>query len=1045
MELYSTILFSIIREWRMLDKFFRLFNKLVIVLMLPFVLIEGAGGIFNKDNTGLTPSESYYNDIHIRSIVLDTANAIWAVSPNQIISIKNFNPKIHVTAPKYNMQPYFIQTNQINGIIVDKFNNKVIHSYLTSFNDDETEFIVFNDADSLILKTNNVLKDQNHCAASDTSGDLWFGQTSGLYHVYDTTKWGAVEKKYKLYYMNQLDTSLLGNSPVKSLTIDSKNVKWIGAEKYGLIRYDGVSGSTLDTSDGLPSNNISHIATDSENNGWLICDRKVVRIVGDLVDTIYSDTSWGTLKNIFVDRSDAVWLSTSRGAVRFSGSVWRIYTTDDGLLSGHGTYQGGGIRGITEDNDGNYWFGTNGAGIVWSDLKYDAAFIPSFDYIEDADTIGKVLGFLAAGEITPVVNSKNTFTKISGSNKLTINGDTLELSGTIDPTDDTLSITVEATANGLYDTITVALPVRHWTMSGDSASYLKIEIPEEDVKQLIPSNVDVRVLVRLTPVNGFSSTTTLSSSLGTLSKTEWVVPPEGEVIYLFIDADSLVEGDNIIKIEGVNSGIILGNALCTLTVGSALDMSNLTIAKDSIGQVGVFTINFNDKGKEYFGSEDIEVIRYSSDYVLTLGTKSATYNGFSCLIKDIETGDTLCKKTFRGEYGNSEHFNIVLDHGRKYRVTTYGYNNLSVRYSGVGIKNRSGDAILPFSYADDYVKANLVYYDSTEINVIGTELGRDTINASQSNDYSITALKPINSETILYRSLSSSKFVFAPTIRVTLPYEFKTLFNSLNYLGGGEVDTVTGDIWVYDEDKKVIESFIDSIWDTSSVSGIINTMAIAPDGAVWVGTTGGAYAYDGSIWNHYTDLSNLDVTKFRFLAEGTVYAYNGVWDQFNSPFWTKAIDSTTVPEEVGKRSVKIYPGYSEIENRYNFSSRKVMQYVLGENITAITIDDSDDEIVSDNSNNSITAYPNPVSVTEKYVSIHFPNSIKGTVNVSILDLMGNLLDAQEGYINNNATIKWNLKNQAGIKVASGTYIAVIKVKSPEGEMNTAQLMFGVKE
>ena len=108
------------------------------------------------------------------------------------------------------------------------------------------------------------------------------------------------------------------------------------------------------STDGLLSDNVNCLDTDSSNNLWFGTQSGVSMFDGatwlgyTTVDGIISNT----IQAIHVALNGDVWVGTDFGVSVFSSGVWTSYTTTDGL----GNNQ---IKCISEDSDGDIWFGTN--------------------------------------------------------------------------------------------------------------------------------------------------------------------------------------------------------------------------------------------------------------------------------------------------------------------------------------------------------------------------------------------------------------------------------------------------------------------------------------------------------------------------------------------------------------------------------------------------------------------------------------------------------------------------------------------------------------
>ena len=174
-----------------------------------------------------------------------------------------------------------------NGINIQKsFNNKIDYSPNSIHN--------FGDK----YKSNRINK-----IFEDTKGNLWIGSALGLYKLSGKKKeffpedevltsqikaivpdnhnniWIAGEKGIA-YYNPESDSiksykSLKGfdMSSLTSLAVDKKDRIWIGS-LHGLYVYDGKKIKSLNTSNGLPSNEIFSLCYDSTNNFLYVGSKK---------------------------------------------------------------------------------------------------------------------------------------------------------------------------------------------------------------------------------------------------------------------------------------------------------------------------------------------------------------------------------------------------------------------------------------------------------------------------------------------------------------------------------------------------------------------------------------------------------------------------------------------------------------------------------------------------------------------------------------------------------------------------------------------------
>lgn len=116
--------------------------------------------------------------------------------------------------------------------------------------------------------------------------------------------------------------------------LDSKGNMWFGSRGSGVFKFDGKSFTNFTKRNGLCENDISCISEDSKGNLWFGTTQGVCRFNGK------------EFSNLEIPQSDtsSLWLD----------KVYPVVNPNQ-------------VMSILEDNDGNLWFGTNGAGVY----RYD--------------------------------------------------------------------------------------------------------------------------------------------------------------------------------------------------------------------------------------------------------------------------------------------------------------------------------------------------------------------------------------------------------------------------------------------------------------------------------------------------------------------------------------------------------------------------------------------------------------------------------------------------------------------------------------------------
>ncbi len=188
--------------------------------------------------------------------------------------------------------------------------------------------------------------------AFDRNDNLWYGGYGGLYKIgFD----GSGRQFYPL------------NTEVHAFDFDSKNNLWVATHSMGLLKFDGQTWSSYDTSNSeIPTNSITSIGIDNNDKIWMgLSDgqNKVASFDGIQWRTYESEEC--LVKEFYVfdikaDRQNNMWFAHYNGVSMFDGSVWSSVITDNKLT-------GLNVLGVDEDNENNIWFTSSLYGI----FKYD--------------------------------------------------------------------------------------------------------------------------------------------------------------------------------------------------------------------------------------------------------------------------------------------------------------------------------------------------------------------------------------------------------------------------------------------------------------------------------------------------------------------------------------------------------------------------------------------------------------------------------------------------------------------------------------------------
>ena len=183
----------------------------------------------------------------------------------------------------------------------------------------------------------------------------------------------------------------LASNIVTSVTQDNQGIIWVGSDQ-GLTRFDGNSweiytGSTRNI-------HITCAARDKQGNLWFgTYGQGVFKYTGkEWRNFTPGNTGNGlpgtAIKDISIDNQDNLWFATvgnvgertapiDYGVTHYDGSHWQTFTTEDGLADNY-------VVAISQDNQGNMWFGTWANGVSCYDGKNWRTFTPEDGLVSDA-------------------------------------------------------------------------------------------------------------------------------------------------------------------------------------------------------------------------------------------------------------------------------------------------------------------------------------------------------------------------------------------------------------------------------------------------------------------------------------------------------------------------------------------------------------------------------------------------------------------------------------------------------------------------------------
>jgi ligand-binding sensor domain-containing protein len=162
---------------------------------------------------------------------------------------------------------------------------------------------------------------------------------------------------------------------------DRKGNLWFGTNVYDLMMYDGDELVYITEKEGFSGGRVTGIAEDSAGNIWFATGFGLNKYDGKSF-TIFTDKDGlanSEIWSLHIDSKGIIWIGHNEGLSRFDGEIFeRIVIPKPQVEEPNTVYSPNRITGISEDNAGNLWLGTDGYGIS----RYDGE---TFVHFTEAD------------------------------------------------------------------------------------------------------------------------------------------------------------------------------------------------------------------------------------------------------------------------------------------------------------------------------------------------------------------------------------------------------------------------------------------------------------------------------------------------------------------------------------------------------------------------------------------------------------------------------------------------------------------------------------
>ncbi|HYL11032.1 MAG TPA: two-component regulator propeller domain-containing protein [Candidatus Acidoferrales bacterium] len=200
----------------------------------------------------------------------------------------------------------------------------------------------------------------------DHEGSVWVGTMRGVAR-FQNSRFETYSTKHGL-----------SDNSVGAIFEDSERNIWIGTQNGGLNRLRKGRFATHGTLEGLSAPVVWTITEDASGNIWAGTDGGGLNRFSNGRFTPYAakqGLSGNTIGALFPGKDGSLWISTDGGLDRLKDGKLATYTSRQGLPArreSSGLAPSVLVKAITEDSEGNLWFGTDGGGLC---LFKDGRFI----------------------------------------------------------------------------------------------------------------------------------------------------------------------------------------------------------------------------------------------------------------------------------------------------------------------------------------------------------------------------------------------------------------------------------------------------------------------------------------------------------------------------------------------------------------------------------------------------------------------------------------------------------------------------------------------
>jgi len=295
---------------------------------------------------------------------LSVFNINIVLAQNKSYSINNYSNGNEIYA--ISISNSYIFTGTSNGVYQRNYNGEIKNIHNTEkglLNNLVTEIFVEDenkvwfatsgglhlyDGDNYLVfdKNSGLLNNQISSICSDSKGNIWTANLAGLSQFKD--------KKWFNYTIPFVSNDTISFNSI----VSNSGLLWGATSGHGLYSFDESNWKVYNISNGLPSNNIKCLQTDTTGVLWIATtDKGLIEQKGGWVQHYNSILDKLVINDFIIDKKNTKWIFTNQGVIKMNNNSWSI---PDSLLNLN-------AKKGRVDKENNLWIITNNQLIKYID------------------------------------------------------------------------------------------------------------------------------------------------------------------------------------------------------------------------------------------------------------------------------------------------------------------------------------------------------------------------------------------------------------------------------------------------------------------------------------------------------------------------------------------------------------------------------------------------------------------------------------------------------------------------------------------------------